>query len=246
MILAYPSIEFLTPIKRNEILPQLEKIGRTCYKSEDRITPDSASKFVKMLTGRGHHAMLEHYIISVKVICDKGVSHEIVRHRLASYAQESTRYCDYTKDKFEGQLTFIRPNWFEKVPVGEYALEDNESISVLYMDTHVNSDRVLIREPYTNVEETEYWSDPEVYFLRHMLWSEKTYKALRNKGWKPEQARSVLPNALKTEIVITMNLREWIYFFKMRDSQYAHPQMRQVAKGIHEEFKTRLPEIYGE
>ena len=245
MKLINPSIEFLTPILRNEILPQLERIGRTCYKSENKITPGSSSAFVRMLTKRGHHAMLEHASISVKIVCDRGVSHEIVRHRLASYAQESTRYCDYTKDKFNDQLTFIRPDWFKTVPAGEYHLEDNKNISVLYESRHVNHDYVHIKEPFRNIEDPD-WGSPEVFFLRHMLWSEKAYKAIRNGGWKPEQARAVLPNALKTEIVVTMNLREWIHFFKMRDSEFAHPQMRQIAKGIHEEFISRLPEIYGE
>ena len=105
-----PSIEIITPIDRDYILKHLERCGRTCYKSEDKITEDSASKFVSMIKKRKHDSVLEHIAITVKVICDRGVTHEIVRHRIGcSYSQESTRYCNYGKDKFGGEITFIRP-----------------------------------------------------------------------------------------------------------------------------------------
>lgn len=109
-----PGYEILTPISKGAVdeLKHIEKIARTCYKSEDRITesPESAYKMVKMLIDRGHEAMLEHSFLSVKIICDRGVSHELVRHRLASFAQESTRYCNYSNGKFGG-LTCIMPAW---------------------------------------------------------------------------------------------------------------------------------------
>lgn len=103
------SYEILTPVESNNILTLIEKIARTCYKSEDKITEDSAEKMIKNLIKNGHEAMIEHFNISVKFICDRGVSHELVRHRIASYAQESTRYVSYNKDKFGKELTFIEP-----------------------------------------------------------------------------------------------------------------------------------------
>lgn len=111
-----PSYEILTEISYGGIkeLQHIEKIGRVCYKSEDKITEDgeSAKKFVKMLIGRGHEAMIEHSSLSVKFTVDRGVSHELVRHRIASFAQESTRYCNYSKDKFDNGITFIKPFFF--------------------------------------------------------------------------------------------------------------------------------------
>ena len=103
--------EILTPIDREEILAWIELAGRTCYKSEDKITEDSASQFVKKIIESGHHSVIEHINLSVKFICDRGVTHELVRHRLASYSQESTRYCNYSKGKFGSELTFIKPCW---------------------------------------------------------------------------------------------------------------------------------------
>lgn len=111
-----PSYEILTEISEGGIneLQHIEKIGRVCYKSEDKITEDgeSAKKFVKMLIGRGHEAMIEHSSLSVKFTVDRGVSHELVRHRIAFFAQESTRYCNYSKDKFDNGITFIKPFFF--------------------------------------------------------------------------------------------------------------------------------------
>lgn len=113
-----PSYEILTEISEGGVkeLQHIEKIGRVCYKSEDKITEDgeSAKKFVQMLIGRGHEAMIEHSTLSVKFTVDRGVSHELVRHRIASFAQESTRYCNYLKDKFDNGITFIRPFFWEE------------------------------------------------------------------------------------------------------------------------------------
>ena len=108
------SYEIITPLDGNQILKHLEVIARTCYKSEDKITDTSAEKMIKALINGGHTAMIEHYSFSVKFICDRGITHEIVRHRLASYAQESTRYCNYSKGKFGSELTFIKPCFFDE------------------------------------------------------------------------------------------------------------------------------------
>lgn len=200
-----PSYEILTPLNEIEIYQRIEKAARTCYKSEDKITNDgeSAKKLIKNLMNRKHLAMIEHGgMISVKFICDRGVSHELVRHRIASFAQESTRYCNYSNDKFGSELTFIKPLFWKEEYV-EYKIWENamSNIELWYMD-----------------------------LLKHNI--------------SPQQARSVLPNSLKTEIIVTTNLREWLTIFELRDSEAAHPQMVELMKPLHEEFKKKLPLIF--
>ena len=206
MKLIKPSIQFLW--MTNNPLQTIEKIGRTCYKSENKITPQSASGFVKMLIEKGHEAMIEHASISYRVICDRGVTHEIVRHRLFSYAQESTRYCNYN-----GRVTYVLPPWVE--------LDEGE-----YLSSDAAKDVV-----------TENWLDL-------LLRAEESYTALTNYGWVPQQSRSVLPNALKTEIVITGNLREWHHFFRLRTSKTAHPQMQEIANMLLKDVRIRVPVIF--
>jgi len=228
------SYEILDEINREDILKRIEKVSRTCYKSEDKTTDESASKLVSTLVKNGHEAMIEHISISVKFICDRGISHELVRHRLASYAQESSRYCNYSKDKFNNEITFILPCWINKynIKVGKYkfTLKDN---GITYYNNY-----------FTSINE-ESWHDLEILWIRHMLWSEKTYINMINRGWTPQEARSVLPNSLKTEIVMTANLREWKHFFKLRTAMVAHPQMRELTIPLLTEFKQALPEIFG-
>ena len=181
-----------------KVLQKLELVGRTCYKSEDKITEDSAAKFVAGLIKRGHEAMLEHVSITVKFVTDRGISHEIVRHRLASYAQESTRYCNYSQDKFGHELTFIIPDFLE------YGSEG-----------------------------FKLWKD-------EMKQVEKTYFAMLEAGHTPQEARSVLPNSLKTELVMTANLREWRAFFKLRAANStgaAHPQMLEITRPLLDDLK---------
>lgn len=209
--------EILTPINGEQILKNIEKIGRTCYKSEDKITDGSAEKFVGMLVKNGHEAMIEHETITVKFICDRGISHEIVRHRMASFAQESTRYANYSKDKFGNELTFIRPCWFESS----------------YSDIHQELMSYDSGMPIN--EKTWLWCCYE---------AETDYMALLKRGWKPEQARSILPNSLKTEIIMTANLREWRHFFKLRCDKAAHPQIRELAIPLLEEFKSKIPAVF--
>lgn len=180
------------------ILEHIEICGRTAYKTE----PKDAEAFVRMIIKRGHDSVLEHVAISVRVICDRGVSHEIVRHRIASYTQESTRYCNYSDDRFGNELTFIAPSW-----------------------TTENSQKYLRWE--ASVEQIE-----ELYFNMVAV------------NAKPQEARSVLPNSLKTEIVMTMNLREWRHFFNLRTSPDAHPDMQVVAKMILSEFQENIPVIF--
>ena len=202
------SIKLEDEIDGQEILKKIERIGRTCYKSEGNITEDSAERFVKSIIARGHESVLEHVSISVRVICDRGVSHEIVRHRIASYSQESTRYCNYSNDKFGNELTFIRPCY--------WGTENRDGST---------SGKLLIWE-YT------------------MQGIEYNYIALLESGATPEQARSILPNSIKTEIVMTMNLREWRHFFELRCDKAAHPQMREIANMILTELYKLLPVIF--
>lgn len=197
-----PSFEILDNINGKELLKKIEVIGRVCYKSEDRITDDSATQFVSNILKSGHESVVEHEKISVRIICDRGVTHEIVRHRIASYSQESTRYCNYSKDKFGSELTLIKPLFWDETS-----------------------------------EEYKLWYDS-------MKSIEDAYNKMISMGAKPQEARSILPNSLKTEIVVTMNLREWRHFFKLRTSEKAHPQMREVACAILEEFQKRIPVIF--
>lgn len=197
-----PYIEVLTSINGNEVLKHLEQCGRICYKSEDKITNESCVNFIKGIIDRGHEAVLEHYNISVKIVCDRGITHEIVRHRLASYCQESTRYCNYTKDKFRNEITVIDPCFLEK--------------------------------------------GSREYFIwkRSMEQAEKAYFDLLDCGCTAQQARDVLPNSLKTEIVMTANIREWRHFLRLRCSSAAHLQMQEVAKMILNEFLRNMPVLF--
>ena len=200
--------QILTEINEESILQFLENIGRKAYKSEDKICKDSGINFILELLKKGHESVIEHFSISVLVICDRGISHEIVRHRIASYTQESTRYCNYSKGQFGGELTFIEPCfWLE--------------------NTEANQSKQLVWR----------WA---------MLDAEKWYMRLLQLGATPQEARSVLPNSLKTEIVMTMNLREWRHFFKLRTAKTAHPQMQEIANMILKEFKIQLPTIFGD
>ena len=191
-----------TPIDGAEVLKRIEKAGRTCYKSEDRITAESAENFVRMLIERGHESVLEHASITVRFVCDRGISHEIVRHRIASFSQESTRYCNYSGDRFRNNITFIKPCFLEE-GTGGYKL----------------------------------WKQA-------MFIAEKEYFELLNLGCTPQEARSVLPNSTKTEIVMTANLREWRHFLKLRTAKAAHPQMRELTVPLLHELQERIPVVF--
>lgn len=201
-----PSAYIVSDVNGEEMLRRIEVAGRTCYKSEDKITPESAEEFVRMIIKRGHHSVLEHESVGVRIVCDRGVSHEIVRHRLASYSQESTRYCNYSKDKHGGEVTFIAPGFL-----------------------------------------WETGGDPcHDEWVRAMEAAEKSYLTLLRYGASPQGARSVLPNSLKTELVMTANLREWRHFFTLRTANAAHPQMREIARPLLGEFRDRIPVVFSD
>lgn len=301
MRLIKPSFEILEqqPGYRG-LMQHIERCGRTCYKSEDKITEDSAEKFVKMLVNRGHTAMVEHgtiyltlnmtnrqeyfkycankyseaisegeaekgtwvgYIttnyrvllqndwlgdlqylteptkhirrITVKFVCDRGVSHEFVRHRVFSFAQESTRYCNYSKDKFGKECTFIIPSWLD-IPEGEAYFHDGINFRVGANEGDIFGESVNPRAWARNND----WKEVDS-FLHALEIAENQYFDLLNLGWIAQQARAVLPNSLKTELIMTGTVKQWEGFFKLRDANDAHPQARELAQPLHEEFIRR-------
>ena len=197
--------EIISDLNGSEILKHIERCARVCYKSEDRITDGSAEKMVAALIRSGHEAMLEHYSFTVKFICDRGIANELVRHRIASFAQESSRYCCYAKDKFGKELTFINPCFWEPD------------------------------------------SDNYARWFHEMDEAEKTYLAMIESGATPEQARDILPISIKTEIVMTANLREWRHFFKLRAEGVTgkpHPQMLEITIPLLKELKQKIPVVF--
>lgn len=318
MKLIKPSFEIIEQAPGIEgIMQHIEKCGRTCYKSEDKITENSAKKFVDMIINRGHTAMIEHgtvylklnlvfdydllgkriiinrdylkyetnpysetryvpdgdswtptgtgYIttnyrvllqndwlddlkyqceptehhvkrITVKFVCDRGVSHEFVRHRVFSFAQESTRYCNYSKNKFDSECTFIIPCWADSLALqeaGERSLITSDDYGELFTEYYykLNRNEAAWFKPWDIT--------PEANFVTSLLVSEQIYLELLNQGWKPQQARAVLPNSLKTELIMTGTIEQWEGFFKLRDANDAHPQARELVEPLHEEFIKR-------
>lgn len=293
------------------IYKQIELAGRTCYKSEDKITEDSAKAFVDRMIKSGHGAMLEHgtvylhphitveeshddnirngwidwapefakkyrknpyskillmgndiYVttnyrvlvennwlddlkylcepteyhakrVTVKFVCDRGISHEFVRHRVFSFAQESTRYCNYSKDKFDNELTFIIPSW-TNLPEGKYTNWDNDWCDVAELK--------LLYPEVDNID------DPTNCFLQSIKNAEFFYITAINNGWKAQQARQILPNALKTELVMTGFLSDWTHFFELRCAPSAHPDAQKLAKELlvklHEMYPGKFDELY--
>lgn len=193
-----PSVKLLNITTNAEKL--IELAGRVCYKSEDLITEESSTKFIQNIIKRGHEAVLEHANASLLFICDRGVTHELVRHRLVAYCQESTRYCNYSKDKFNNQLTFIEPPDLDK--------------------------------------------NSKIIWNFCCEYAEESYLKLIEAGVSPQIARSVLPNSLKTEIVATANMREWRHIFKLRTSEFAHPQIKEVMLLAKDILKKECPNIF--
>lgn len=269
-------------IEEKDPYKMIELAGRTCYKSEDKITENSAKEFVDRMIKLGHGAMLEHgtvyltitatspevrkyeinpysrvkkisvdgingraYIttnyrvlvenkwlddlkyqcdptpshekrITVKFICDRGVSHEFVRHRVFSFAQESQRYCNYNKDKFNNELTFIRPTWLN-IPTGDYTYWDGDWCDIDNMKIQLPSDNGV--------------ADNFLWCLNN---ARMQYRLLINKGLKPQEARGVLPNATKTELVMTGFESDWEHFLSLRTSKNAHPDAQRLSLKLKE------------
>jgi thymidylate synthase (FAD) len=182
----------------------IESAGRTAYKSEDRITKDSYDKFIRSIIKRGHEAVIEFGSMTVQFVTDRGVSHELVRHRLCSFVQESTRYCNYDDDKFGRELTVIKPSAWDS------------------------------------------WTDSQKDWWKSSLeYAELNYLEMVQDDMKPQQARSVLPNSLKTEIVVRANFREWRHIFKLRAiSKAAHPDMRALMLPLYTQCRGLLPCVF--
>lgn len=204
------SFEIMRPQALNEdsrkaIYGAIEAAGRVCYKTEEQMTEESAEQFIRKLIARGHEAMLEHASMTVKFIVDRGVSHELVRHRLASFAQESTRYCNYGQERFNSEITVIQPCFFRE-------------------------------------------GSPSYDVWKHACETcEKAYFDLLEIGDMPEMARNVLPNSVKTEVVMTANIREWRHFFKLRaigTTGRPHPQMKEVAWNLLHVMVNFLPALF--
>jgi thymidylate synthase (FAD) len=195
-----PSVEIIDKIVPEEVIKKIELCGRVCYKSEDRITAESGTKFIMNLIKRGHESVLEHASFTVKFICDRGVTHEMVRHRIASFSQESTRYCNYAKGGFGSEITVIEPCYLAGAGYGRWEMACRQA--------------------------------------------ERAYFDLLNWGCTVQEARAVLPNSLKTEIIMTANLREWRHFLKLMTSPAAHPQMREVADMLLEQVNFILPVFF--
>lgn len=209
-------VEFINPPEYAVVLNTIEKVGRTCYKSEHLITEDSAEGFVRRLIKRGHEAMIEHGSVTLRFINDRGISHEEVRHRIASFGQESTRYCNYSKDKFDGEVTYIDI---------ERGMELDETVKKLPLEVKL----AIIHE-----------------WMVACLDAERHYMRMLELGATPQIARSVLNTSTKTEICITMNFREWRHFIRLRNDPTAHPQMREVAQQALDMLYEKYPVFFEE
>ncbi len=210
MIIVAPDAYIVDDIDYAKVMQKLEMCGRVCYKSESKICDGSADKFIANIISRGHEAVLEHVNVTAKFITDRGVSHEIVRHRMASYCQESTRYVNY--GNADNELTFIKPCFFD----------DTLDSDNFYVDPRFNE------------------------WIEAMHNTENAYLCMIENGATPQEARSVLPNSTKTELVMTANIREWRHFFKLRTAKAAHPQMREVAIKLLIEFQEKLPALFND
>lgn len=207
-----PSFYWLGEIPDGTVmLRNIATAGRLCYQSEAK-TPDDV--FVRRRIADGHESILEHEKISVVVTCDRGVTHEAVRHRIGSYSQESTRYCNYSKDKFDNGITYI------------------DITDAIYLDPQMSK----------LDEQTIVWIVQE--WWNACIDAEKHYLRMLELGASPQIARSVLNHSTKTQIAITFNLREWRHFFRLRCAPAAHPQMIQIARMLLKAFREAIPVVF--
>ena len=217
-------IEHMPP--PDTVMQIIEAAGRTCYKSEDKMTGDSSDSFIRKIVASGHESVIEHGQATVRFIVDRGVSHELVRHRLAAYSQESTRYANYSKDRFGGHVTFVKPSFFPALRPGEY--EDLQKFITAHSKEVIGED-VLSRA---------------YLWAQAIKGAESSYFAMLEEGTSPQEARNILPHSLKTEVVMTANFREWRHVFKLRTARAAHPQIREVMLPLLRDFQKRLPALF--
>ena len=226
MKLIKPKVEILDKLDEKAIIDRIATVARTCYKSEDQSSPEKDKALISRLIKSKHDAMLEFVDVTVKFTTDRAIANELVRHRLASYAQESSRYCNYSKDKFGNELTFVIPSWLD-LPEGKYNWWDGDWVDVSKL-------KILLPDDGGN---TSSW-------LHTLQYTETAYNVLINGEWTAQQARSVLPLCTKTEINMKANLREWRHFFKLRCSTAAHPDMRVLALDLLKKMHDKLPTIF--
>lgn len=210
IVFPYAGLLDMLPDDAERIMKKIEACGRVAYKSENRIKDGSAEEFVRSLIKMGHESVLEHASLTAKFIVDRGISHELVRHRIASFTQESTRYCNYSQDKFGNEITVVAPGSFTSSKMTSRTEED---------------------EAYAAWETA-------------CKWAERAYFYMLECGVSPQIARNVLPNSLKTEVVMTANLREWRHFFRLRCSSAAHPQMQEVSVMLLRSMYYWLPAVF--
>jgi thymidylate synthase (FAD) len=193
-------IEDCTP----DAIARIERVARTCYRSEGMISAGTAARLVRKLVKRGHFPMFDHAYASARIVCDRGVTHELVRHRIGvGYAQESTRFCNYGNEtKHPDGLAFVRPLFWPEA------------------DSRFH------------------------HWVKAMRAAEDYYLSLLADGATPQEARSVLPNSLRTEIVVTGTFTFWRHLFDLRTAKDAHPQMRQIMVPLLAEFVRRWPEAF--
>lgn len=205
----------------------IELAMRNCYKSEDKITTDSYKKIIPSVISKGHTSTIEHVSFTFRIITSRDVLQELVRHRIASYSVESTRYCNYNKKGMQ----FIKPAFVsdedlnKAIELYKYNKEDLEKL--------INSDNIS--------------NDVKCIFrwLEDIKAVETSYNYMIEHGWKPQQARAILPGCLKTEIVMTMNCRSLLNFIELRTSNSAHPDIVVIAKEIQKIVTEICPEIFG-
>ena len=233
MILLHPSFRLEYEPDYRDLLHRLEAAGRTCYKSAPKKSGPEA--FVRGLLRKGHASVIEHVGFTFRLVVDRGVSHELVRARLASYSQESTRYVDYSGKKTGGHCQFILPLWLPEIPEGEvfYLQIDDDDPEILHVGGRTH--------PIPAIEV----ASPMGYrWLLAMAGAERDYKAFRSNGWSAEQARVVLPHSTKTEVVMTANAREWRTILRARTAKDCHPQMLEVMRPLLSCLKGRYPALF--
>lgn len=230
-----PELQMLTPEAEIKTFAQrIEWAGRTCYKSEDRVTDDSADKFVRTILKRGHESVIEHCAITVKFIGDRSMSHQLVRHRLASYSQESQRYCNYGKEKDESKRSLkvvLPPSIGTEVHGMRYRMD-------------LSNGGIVVGHPDFDQETFLKEGTPIWVWAMSCLTSYHSYLTLLEGNVRPEDARSVLPNATKTEVATTYNLRQWRHFFRMRCDKHAQWQIRGLAMAALKKFYEFCPSVF--
>lgn len=264
-----PGFYILTDISSGGIkeLKHIERCGRISYRSEDKITEDgeSAKKFVAMLIRNGHESVLEHGSLTVEFTVDRAIANELVRHRLASFTQESTRYCNYSKDKFGGDVTYILPLYLKRGSILfnnlEEGLKADEEFQKLLNDPESKwaptvFDYINFKYGGPGGMNEKSWNDICKFYNYMSLadYSSMSYRAsvgrleektlTYNVESTPEEARWMLPLGLATKIVVTANYREWRHIFKLRCEKHAHPEMRRIMCSLWLVLNFKIPVVF--